>query len=401
MNTNKRHCPRSMLLAAALLASLAAVSCDNSVGIYTNIQQEHAQSGTDAFKKTTSTNAFKLGSYYYATTAKLYRRSTASDATEWKIVSINGSESYYIRSAVLAGSTIYALTGIDSSSVALYAGVDDGSGNLSWTGIAMPGAPADHSITNSYSNFALDALYSANGELYAEGNYYVSSGYGVGGTSYYYLYRLSGSALSPVSSLSAFINTTSPIRDVVYGGSTYYFASTGALYSDSAADGSTASSIIDNFTNLSSKKIWALSYTGSHLYVSTTTGYLYRDSGDGYQIYSVSRPLTKVIEVPYSSGNILLVGTDTNDVDVAAIGYYEGTWGSASSFVLGSTNHIVASSSAVYSTTVSAFPVHQFYYDSTLGNLFVCISPGTTSSSYYGLYETSWNGTSWSGWDAQ
>jgi hypothetical protein len=106
----------------------------------------------------------------------------------------------------------------------------------------------------------------------------------------------------------------------------------------------------------------------------------------------------KVISVPYSSpSSIILVGTDTNNVNTAACGYYEGTFGSLD---LGSSSQDVANS-AVFATTVSAFPVLNFYYDSTNKNLFACVAPGTTSTSYYGLYENTWSGSSWTGWDAQ
>jgi hypothetical protein len=103
--------------------------------------------------------------------------------------------------------------------------------------------------------------------------------------------------------------------------------------------------------------------------------------------------------VPFSNpSSIILVGTDTNNVNTAACGYYEGTFGNLD---LGSSSQDVCSS-AVYSTTVSVFPAENFFYDSTNKNLFVCIAPGYTSTSYYGLYEVTWNGTSWSnGWEAQ
>jgi hypothetical protein len=400
MRTIRRSLASSLCAAAVLLAGLLASSCDNDYAIFANIQQEKEQVGTAYFKKTMATNAFKLGDYYYASTSKLYRRSTASGATQWDQVSINGSTSYTLRSVVLVNSTIstiYALTGSDSSNVALYSSTDGSNWSEASNIPSKANGYKPRSTSYSYT-FCLDALYSANGELYAEATFYdmVNGSSGIG-TPYYYLYHLSGSTWNTISNFTD-LSSANMIRGVVYDGSKYWFASAKQLYSGSATAATTDE--IGNFTSLSSRAIWALSYTGSHLYVSTKTGYLYQDSGSAEQVDTSSRPLTKVISVPYSGGTLILVGTDTDDVDTAAVGYYEGSFGS---LVLGSTNHYVASTSAIYSTTVSVFPVENFYYDgdSSSGNLFVCIAPGTTSTSYYGLYESSWNGSSWTGWDAQ
>jgi hypothetical protein len=419
MQTSKRLAARVLFAALVSLIALIAFSCDDSYGIYTNVQSEKKQVGTKVFRETVCTNAFRLGEYYYASTsAKLHRRSAVSGSTDWgDPISLGDSSSYTLRGAVLVGSsesgTIYALTGASSSDVKLYSSTD----GSSWTEVSIPSAPA---TTSSYT-FTLDALYSAGGHLYAEGNFYDTSSGAAVGINYYYLYYYSGSAWSVVNNFSQL--SKAPIRGVVANAATtgatkYYFASTGQLYEGSAADGSDASSIIDNFTSLSSRPIWGLSYTGGQLYIGTKDdsstsstnegGYLYRgDTAAAIKIDSSSRPITKVIQVPSSAGNLLLVGTDTDDVDVAAVGYYEGLYNdtfTSSSFVVGSTNHYVAYTSSIYSTTVSVFPVHEFYYDESTAygdNLFVCISPGTTSTSYYGLYESTWNGSSWSGWDAQ
>jgi hypothetical protein len=92
------------------------------------------------------------------------------------------------------------------------------------------------------------------------------------------------------------------------------------------------------------------------------------------------------------------VGTEASDISTLAEGYYEGTFGS---LLIGNDNSIVASSSSIYNSTVEGFPVHCFYYDSARQDLFICISPGTTSSSYYGLYKSHYNGSSWNGWEAE
>ena len=402
---------RTLCATAVLLASILAASCNNDYAVYQNVAKEQKQNGTAVFQETICTNAFRFGNNYYAATSKLYRSpihsstDTAASLISWALVPINClgnlSSSYTLRAAVVVGGTIYTLTGDDSSSVALSFSTD---GN-SWTSIALPPTPRPLSTNvvsnNIHSSFTLDALYSAGGQLYAEGNLYdTSTGVAVG-VSYYYLYHYNTS--SGWNIVSNFSNIWSyPIRGVVYDGTNYWFASTNQLYSSTDPAGLVGDvSQSGNFWSLSSKTIWAISYTGGHLYVSTTDGNLYQDSGYPEQVDSSARPLTKVISVPFSSpSSIILVGTDTNNVNTAACGYYEGTFGSLD---IGSSSQDV-SSSAVYSTTVSVFPVENFFYDgnSTSGNLFVCIAPGYTSTSYYGLYEVTWNGTSWSnGWEAQ
>jgi hypothetical protein len=408
MRTTRRAFAISLCVAAAFLAA----SCNNDYAVYQNVAKEQKQNGQAIFQETICKNAFRLNSDYYAATSKLYcspihlSTDTTANDIAWTLVPINClgnlSSSYTLRAAVVVGGTIYALTGNDSSSVALSSSTD----GSTWTSITTPSPPRQLSsnlASNIPSSFAFDALYSAGGHLYAEANLYDTSSGGAVGTPYYYLYFYTGTGWEQVSNFQNINN--SPIRGVVANSDTsptnFYFASEGQLYSGSLMDGSNASSIINNFSSLSTHEIWAISYTGGHFYVSTPDGNLYQDSGNPYQVDSASRPLTKVISVPYSSpSSIILVGTDTNNVNTAACGYYEGTFGS---LALGSSSQDI-SSSAVYSTTVSVFPVQNFFYDGSAssGNLFVCIAPGYLSTSYYGLYEVSWNGTSWSnGWEAQ
>jgi len=381
-----RTTARALLASSIILASLLASSCDNSFGVFKSVQDEKEQVGTTVFRKTATTGAFRLGDYYYSCTSMLYRRSKESTATSWDLVSINGSSSYTLRSAVVVGSEIFALLGESAADVKLYRSSDA----ATWTEIT--GLPATSASTQI---MALDALYSANGHLYAEGHLTDTSAGSATGTNSYTLYHFNGST-NAFSAIVNFASLGAPIRGVVSDGSAYWFASSAQLFSGANADGSGAASIIGNYTDLSGKEIWGVSYAGA-FYVTTEDGYIYQ-GGNPTGSFLQDLPLTSVVQVPSASGNIILVGTDSNDVDVDAVGYYEGTFGS---LAIGYSNYIVSHTSAIYSTTVSAFPVHSFYYDSELKNLFVCISPGTTSASYYGLYESSWDGSTWSGWDAQ
>jgi hypothetical protein len=366
----------ALAAALAIIASSLAISCNNSNGIFYNVQLEKEQNGTKVFQKTAATNAFKLGSYYYAATSRLYRRAASGVSGDpWDQVDIGGN-SYTLRGVVLVGGTaIYALTGTDSTGVSLYQSTD----GSTWNSVALPGGTA------------FDALFAANDQVFAENHAYDSATK----VSTYTLYNITASAYVG----GAFApGTDKTIRGVAYDGATYWFASEDMICSGTATNAADASASFDAalMTNIASSPIWGISYAASQVYLGTKGGTLYQGGSGNEAVASV--PLTVAVEVPSGAGNILLVGTDAKDASNAAKGYYEGNFGSLS---IGSDTAIVAHSSSIYSTTVSSFPVHAFYYDSAAGKLFVCISPGSSSSNYYGLYMSHYNGSSWDGWEAQ
>jgi hypothetical protein len=388
---------------AALAATvLLAFSCNNSFGIFETIQNETKQNGTKVFQKTMVKGAFRLGDYYYATTSTLNRRAV-SDST-WSKVDIGGLSKYSIlNSAVLVGDastgSIYVLLEVDSTRGIWRSTTTDGA---SWEKLSVD--------ASKYT-----ALFSANGQLYAESMTTDSA------TTFrtYRLYYCDIAAATPafvlvdggdhlfLPAVSAEYSGDKTIRGVVYDevNSKYWFASEDFLYSGTSADGSDATNAVSSFTDLSSKTIWAISYTGGssgHVYIATTDSYLYESDQAAPSSVHDSMPFSKVIQVPIGTGTELLVGTDTNDVDTAAVGYYEGSFDSMA--VGGDSDGGVSKTAAVYTNTVSIFPVEDFYYDQTsgtTGTLFICVAPGTTSSNYYGLYSSKWDGSSWSGWSAE
>jgi hypothetical protein len=418
---------RALGVAAIILASFLALSCNNSYGIFKNIQDEQKQQGTSQFQETTAKNVFGLKHFYYAVTARLYRRGDGSDSaadTSWSQVNVGGLGSYTVYGAAASSSEVYALIWKDSttnstdakSQNALYSSSD----GINWQQpIVLPTATPPTGVTLSSSvTFQFESLFIANDQLFVVGHLYeTSAGTSSTGTSTYYLYYLNDNTntLTPVSN-SAFFptlpTTTKTIRGVVYDGSNYWFASEDQLYSGTLADMSNAASVIGTYTSpaaLSGQTIWSLSAVSSSgpssVYIGTKSGYLYQ-GGNATGIAVASVPLTAVVQVPSTSTsvNIILVGTDTDDVNTAAVGYFEGPFVSGE-LVSGASSHIVSNTSSVFNTTVSVFPVQAFYYDLALGNVFIAISPGYTSTSYYGLYESSWNTptspNAWTGWSAQ
>ena len=398
---------RALCAVSIALTSLLALSCNNDFGIFQSVQNEKKQVGTKVFQETPVFNAFRLGSYYFASTAVLNRRGVgASGDNPWSTVPIGGSP-YRLRSAVLAGAvsgtpTIYALieTGSEPNITGSVFGSTDG---LVWTAVAtLPSQTYSGSTISS-----IDALFAtSNGELYAEGHSYASNASSTitAGSSTYTLYHLAGSSLNNI--VTGFTPTLDKsIRGVVYDSvnTKYWFASEDQLVSNTAADGTgTLVNEISTFTSLSGKTIWGISYTSGigaagALYVTTKDGWLFQGgTATGKSVTSI--PLTQVGQVPTSSGLVdnILVGTDAI-LTTPATGYFEGLFSSLGAGSGGT----VTNNSSVYATTVGAAPVHAFHYDSTDKKLFICVSPGTTSTSYYGLYESEWTGSTWSGWAAQ
>jgi hypothetical protein len=365
---------RRALAPTIALASILAFSCNNSYGIFQDVQGQTEQNGSDVFKKTPVSTAFRLNDRYYAATAKLYSRGVSD--TSWTKVAIAGDSSYFLRSVVLVGGTIYALTGAENSQIALFAYV---AGSWSQVG-GIPGGKN------------LEALFTANNQLFAVSHSYVKIESTNTGTSYYDLYYFNGSSFVPVS---GFTGLTDTIRGVAHDGvANYYFASENSIYTATDETNTAGSTSVGSVPH----SIWSISYAGNHLYIAAQNGNLYRDGFAEMEDVS-SSPLTVVTEVPSGPATkIILVGTDTDSATDAAEGYYEGTYGSLD---VGSEEAIVAHSSSIYNTTVSSFPVHCLYWDPAAGNLFACVSPGTSSNTYFGLYKTHWDGSSWDGWEAE
>jgi hypothetical protein len=390
---------RALCAISITIASILALSCNNAYGVFQSVQLEKKQVGTSVFQETTVYNVFRLNGYYYAATASLNRTPVGEDS--WSTLPINGSTAYSLRSAVLAGSTIYVLieTGIEpNSTISVYSSTD---GNT-W-GAPLSSQPGYSSPMNNY-----DALFAtSDGNVYAENHSYDPNPTDPTnpGNSIYTLYYFNGSVF--VQATGVIPGTNMTIRGVVWDNTNYWFASEDKLYTGDKT-GVMCSSVTSSgpFAGMNGT-IWGISISSSNnLYVTTKNGYIYRN--DEKSANPVGLPLTQVVEVPSAAGQILLVGTDaippTSVISSApAQGYYECNVGTFPNGFVSGGSGVVDSNSSIYSTTVSIAPVHSFFYDgdATSGRLFVCVSPGTSSTSYYGLYESDWNGTSWSGWAAR
>ncbi len=423
---------RRVLGAASMLVALVfSASCNNDYGIFKNVQEEKQQVGTSVFQEVPVMNAFRCGGYYYAAIATLQRSVVGQDS--WSTVAIGNppSTNYVLSNAVCTGptGTIYALvqTGTEPNlTVKVYSSTD---GNT-WAALNMP----SWMTYNSSTVDVFDALFTtSNGDLFAENHDYNlnPTDPSTPGASTYtlYYYKPSSSSFVQVKggdggfAPSPTSDYDKSIRGAVCDkNGKYWFASEDQLYGGGTDPAGTdavnsLSSFYPGFASIipAATTIWAMSCiggtltgsAGSYVYISTKNGNIYRS--DGTENNPTSLPLWQVFEVPSSTGTTLLVGTDAVGI-TAASGYFEGAWNNLSN---GGSNvsYDVAGGEAIYSTTVQAFPVLSFYYDANgyvdpatnlmLHPLFVCIEPGYSSTTYHGLYQSIWNGSSWSGWSAQ
>jgi hypothetical protein len=375
MRTFKRAFGAALALAVVLFQQ----SCDNSYGIFEEVQKEREQKGQDIFKKKSVTNIALYGGNYYASTASLYGRAAAA-GSDWSRVDD------------LPGSCVY---GLAANGGLLYASSNAGVfsfNGTAWT--ALSGAPT-----------GIENLFTANSELFLV-RHAVDASDPVQST--YTLYHYNGAVFTQVAGFAPAADKT--IRGVAYdaGSTEYWFASEDHLYSSLSANGGALTDQLGAFTGLSSAVIWNLRTVGTNSYVTTTGGTIYRiGQTAGASVSSVA--LTAIAAVPMNGTDYkLVVGTQNLAADKDSKGYLESAVPdsiatfSSSTFIAGDAGPI-AGSSSVYSTSVYNLPVNALLYDgdTASGTLLIGISPYTSSGTHYGLYSSRWTGSSWTGWEAE
>lgn len=391
-------------LGLAILLSVLASACDNTNGILSSIQTETASSSTTSTFYRSSVQTFaRLGGYYYATLNAIYRRPAASAAgSDWSLLSVGDlGTNYYCRQLAVVGTTLYAvLRNKDTNQTmkGVYSS-DDGS---SWT-----------EVDTSFAAKDVEALYVANGQLFAVTNEGTSS------TSSsnldkpkYYLYHFNSPNFEKITTLDV-AYSSSWIPGVAYAGSTYWTAQGSAIYSGDGTNFSPSESTSNNGTCSS------IAADTSRIYVGTTYGYIYGTNastiswetatpwGSGSSVAAVKA----LIYIPLAKGgtpNGMLVagrGMQGDDYSSYYYGYYEVALGSSSTAGLSSSSSYLGdSSSAVlnggttsnYDTTTKYLFVNGFYYDTTANRLFILNNSSMRKLS--GLWSNHWDGSLWTGW---
>jgi hypothetical protein len=369
---------RAFGIALAFAVVLFQQSCDNSYGIFEEVQKEREQKGQDIFKKKSVTSIVVYGGNYYAATSSLYKRSTAS-GSDWSRVEVGGYSDYWIYGLAATSSGVYASTN---------------HGVFELGGTALSNVPSSN-----------EALFAANDVLFLS-RHTVDASNPVKST--YELYYLDG--LNAFQHIAAFTPATDKsIRGVAYDGVDYYFASEDSLMQSAGPDGVGATPVAA-FT----KTPWSASTTfdgaNYYAYIGTTDGTLYRYRNGNPESVSLpsSLPLTSAVRVPLTAASWkVLIGTANISSSTDPKGYFEANEVESTalaSMTFGSgESGAVAGSSSVYSTTIKDLPVNAFLFNGTAasGTLFAGISSYTSTGIHYGLYSSEWTGSSWAGWKAE
>jgi hypothetical protein len=373
---------RAFGAALVFAAALAQQGCDNSYGIYEEVQKEREQKGQEIFRKKAVADIVAANGNFYASTAMLYSRAvTAAPGSAWTKVEVGGYSDYFVYGLAAIGTHVYVSIAAGNA----FAGVYDLSG-----GGPIAGAPATG-----------EKLFVANDQLFLT-SHAVDSSNPVKST--YSLYHLNGASFELVQNFAPAVDKA--IRGVAYdrAANTYYFASEDLLVRGGNADGSGAAAVA-GFT----KTIRSATSGPNVAYIGTTDGYLYRyrsGAEDSAQVTTI--PVTAAVEVPLGAASWkLLVGTGTGITTKDSLGYFEAaedisTALASTTFGAGESG-AVATSSSIYSTTVGDLAVNAFLYygDLTDGTLLVGLSSYTSTGIHFGLYASTWDGSAWSGWKAE
>ncbi len=379
---------------ALFLASL--LSCDNSFGIFSSIQQETKQTGTNVFLNGTVKKVVGDGTSYFAAMAKIYTRlvtdTVGSDA--WKVLTIATSTgttiSDYACTSLTEGSvsgvpTVFAALSnrVTGELLGLYSTVDHG---VSWTELASSGIP---------SSGYIQSIFFVNNTLFASVRKKVS-----GVDVYDLLYR---TATGFVSAGTAVTAVDSPFIDGVWDGTNYWFAETDGLY---AGTSPAVIAAVSETGGPTSKTLtgFCVNPATNDVYVSTDDGYVYmrQKSGGSWtnKLVLSDVSLGTIIVIPAGlnpGGTGIRLAIARND---SVYGYMEYDW-AASQYYAGASGELTSSESN-YSTTLSGVPVLSFYLSSAENRLFVT-GIASNLDSRYGLYSDGWSATasSWGGWEAE
>lgn len=378
MKTN-RIAGLTIVALAASLALLALGACDNSYGVYHEIQTEKAQVGTDIYLNTTVKALGGDGTKYYAVMAKVYARSVASGST-WSVLPVNGDSGYYASGfASNAAGTIYVASS-DTASTALkgiYSTTDSGA---TWTRLD----------SGEFASKIVDSLYYANGTLFVAAHTETDT------AATYGLYYYDGAAFQAAGLASLDI----PLIGLVYGDSNYWAITSSKVYLSSTASGFSSTEDSTSGTPSSSKTLEgiAVDSTGKVL-VTTSDGYLYTRASSAWtnKLIASSVALGALAEVPIDSAASayrFLISKHNS-----SYGYYEYDATTDTELSGNSSSAIYVPTASSYTTTIYAKPVLALYYDAANSRILIGLSAQGTDT--YALYSNTYSSGAWSGWTAE
>lgn len=384
MKLNRRTIAALALIAAA--AALTLAGCDNTYGVFHEIQTETKQVGTDIFLNATVKGLGEDASSYYAVMSKIYTRAKTGDT--WTVLPVNSDSSYYCAGFVSDGaSAIYAAVTDSASTSALkgiYTSTNAGAG---WTELDATGLGSS----------IVDSLFLANGKLFvaAHTETEVASTYAL----YYWdgsnfvAAGLSGlnrpvTAVAYAQSSYWAIGSDATDTDDNHVGRLYTGAALGTFAADAAASTPSGAEIIDNL---------AVNAAGS-LLVTTADGDLYTWDGSAWSTAVVAADiklgaLAQVPKVPVGTDYCLIVPKHDS-----TYGYYEyessKRYGNASDAVFVPT-------SSNYTTAIYEKPVLAIHYSEAADTILIAMAAQGTDG--YALYSNTYStaDSAWGGWTAE
>jgi hypothetical protein len=374
-----------LLLGTVLLSSLLLGACDNTFGVFNEIQSEKLQEGTDIFLNKVVKAVGDDGTNYYAAMAKLYYRPVSGGS--WKVMPVNGDSDYYCAGFAAGAGVLYVATADSSSATAtkgVFTSTDSGS---TWTRL---------DDGDEFKSQVIDAIFLAGGSLY------VASHTGDENASQYDLdtYDTGTSAFVAAGIADSDTAVTAVVREGAGSGAWWAITAdhvyTSATQAGFAIDAAASGPAVDGRT----PRGLAADHLGRIL-VTTGEGYLYTRSGGTWSkvLLDDEVPQGIVFEAPLDSGSppagyrILVAKHD------ATYGYYEFTAGGTVPLEGNDDNAVYAPTPSAYTTAVYMKPVIAFHYSQANGKMFIGLAAQGRDS--YALYSNSFSGGEWSGWTAE
>lgn len=377
-------------LAAALLAATLGMACDNSYGIFNSIQDESKITGSDVFKRVGVASVVSDGTSYFARMTMVYSRPVGGGT--WTLLPIGGMGKSY---------NSYATAAIGT---AFYASVVSGSG--SFAGIqkrdALVGTwSAVNTAAISAAGYSyVDALFAANGFLFAQGHHSVGTSTTSTPADTYALFWSDGT--NPFVAASTPAGVSTPFTGVSFSDGQFWCSNASTVYVSATAGGAFVAGPLPAAV---SPHAMSTNAAGTVLYITAGNGNAYkRPAGGPWALLAgvegnTSIPLTDIVDLGTvaPATTMILVGTSTIGVNTSAPGYFQSTNGGA--FVTDASSTI--SDESNYATTILDKPVNSFFWDASGMRLFACTNAsGLTSGS--GLYSNKFDGSSsWSGWNSE
>lgn len=375
-----RHSIAALALLAAAAASLTLAGCDNTYGVFHEIQTETKQVGTDQFKNAMVKALGEDDANYYAVMAKVFYRAKASGA--WTVLPVGTAQdtSYYCAGFAFDNSNAIYVAAADSASTTTLKGIFTRSSSASsWTQMD----------SGEFAGKKVDALFYVRDTLFVEAHTDAET------SSTYYLYYWTGAAFASagLSSLSL------PIQGMAYGGSKYFAMTNSAIYSSDDNR-----SFTDTTTNTpgSGEVLCGIAFDHSgNVLVTTADGDLYTWNGAAWSSTTVKSgiklgALAEVPKVPAGSSYSLVIPKhDTT------YGYYEYDVGSTNPRYGNASDAVFVPTSSNYTTAIYEKPVQALYYSASMKTILIALAAQGTDG--YALYSNTYSTTdsAWGGWTAE